>query len=146
MHLQGALDRRLQHESGAMPKFGVTSEKERELERRMAACGLREEDFKERFIRSGGPGGQKVNRTATCVYLSHGPTGLEVKMQKERSQALNRFFARRRLCQLLEERDPNLVSPENKKRDRARKQKSRRKRRSQKKYGGEDSGGESTAD
>ena len=112
-----------------MPKFGVTPAKEAELAARMTACGLRDSDLRESFVRSGGPGGQKVNRSATCVYLKHIPTGLEVKMQQGRSQALNRFYARRRLCELLEERALGGESPENLARLRRRKQKDRRRRR-----------------
>jgi len=77
--------------------FGVTDRKQAELEARMVALGLREEDFEEKFIRSSGPGGQKVNKTSSCVVLRHVPSGLEVKMQKERSQPLNRYRARKRL-------------------------------------------------
>jgi protein subunit release factor B len=116
-----------------MNVFGVTPEKAEQLNARMAACGLREEDLEETFIRSGGPGGQKVNRSATCVRLLHRPTGLEVKMQRERSQALNRFFARRRLCELLEARAEGHASPEARERDKIARQKARRKRRTQKK-------------
>jgi protein subunit release factor B len=112
-----------------MPRFGVSTAKEEELVRRMAAVGLREEDLQESFVRSGGPGGQKVNRSATCVQLVHRPTGLEVKMQQERSQALNRFFARRRLCELLENRLLGSDSPEALKQAKLRKQKDRRRRR-----------------
>ena len=65
---------------------------------------LREEDLEERFVRSGGPGGQNVNKVATCVILRHRPTGLEVRMDRERSQALNRLLARRLLARKLEER------------------------------------------
>lgn len=113
-----------------MLSFGVTPAKEAELRDRMAACGLREEDLDEHFVPSRGPGGQKVNRSATCVQLAHRPTGLDVKMQRARSQALNRFYARRRLCELLEARTLGNESPEAKARDRIRKQKSRRGRRS----------------
>ena len=113
-----------------MPIFGVTPEKEAELRKRMDACGLRESELHESFVRSGGPGGQKVNRSATCVQLKHLPTGLEVKMQKERSQALNRFFARRRLCELLEQRILGESSPGGQLTEKIRKQKARRKRRS----------------
>ena len=112
-----------------MTRFGVSPQKEDELVARMDACGLREADLDESFISSGGPGGQKVNRSATCVYLKHVPTGLEVKMQQERSQALNRFFARRRLCELLEGRDQGAASPEARRRAKLRKQKDRRRRR-----------------
>ena len=117
-----------------MPKFGVSPEKEKELLQRMRACGIHEGDLEERFISSGGPGGQKVNRTATCVRLKHVPTGLEVKMQKARSQALNRFYARRRLCELVEQRDPGRSSPVDEKREKIRRQKARRNRRSRTKY------------
>lgn len=112
-----------------MPSFGVSPEKEAELRARMVSCELAEGDLDEQFIRSGGPGGQHVNRTATCVYLCHRPTGLEVKMQKARSQALNRFYARRRMCELLEARTLGAASPEARAREKARKQKDRRRRR-----------------
>jgi len=112
-----------------MPKFGVTPKKEAELQGRMEACGLRESDLDERYVRSGGPGGQKVNRSATCVQLRHRPTGLEVKMQKARSQALNRFHARRRLCELIENQTLGGDSPEARRREKLRKQKARRRRR-----------------
>jgi len=112
-----------------MGKFGVTARKEKELADRMAAAGLREADLDERFVRSGGAGGQHVNRTATCVYLVHTPTGLEVKMQKARSQGLNRFYARRRMCELLEARQLGEASPEAQRIAKIRKQKKRRQRR-----------------
>jgi len=64
------------------------------LERRMALLGVREEDIIESFIRSSGPGGQNINKTSTCVYLKHLPTGIEVKCQRQRSQLLNRSLAR----------------------------------------------------
>ena len=64
------------------------------LEKRMALLGVREEDIVESFIRSSGPGGQNVNKTSTCVYLKHLPTGIEVKCQRQRSQLLNRSLAR----------------------------------------------------
>ena len=117
-----------------MPKFGVSPEKEKELLQRMRICAIREDDLEEQFIRSGGPGGQKVNRTATCVRLKHVPTGLEVKMQKARSQALNRFYARRRLCELVEQRDSTQTSTLDKKREKIRRQKARRNRRARTKY------------
>jgi protein subunit release factor B len=65
------------------------------LHDKMEALGIKETDIIERFVRSQGHGGQKVNKTSTCVYLKHVPTGIEVKCQKERSQSLNRFLARR---------------------------------------------------
>jgi protein subunit release factor B len=110
--------------------FGVTRKKQDELEARMAALGLREADLREKYIRSSGPGGQKVNKTASCVYLKHIQTGLDVKMQRERSQALNRYYARKRLCELVEQGKFGSKSPAALKADKIRKQKQRRKRRS----------------
>ena len=72
----------------------IVAEKTLTLEKRMFLLGVREEDIVESFIRSSGPGGQNVNKTATCVYLKHLPTGLEVKCQRQRSQLLNRSLAR----------------------------------------------------
>ena len=113
-----------------MPRFGVTPQKEEALRQRMEALGIQEADLSESFIRAGGPGGQKVNRTASCVYLQHTPTGLDVKMQQARSQNLNRYYARRRLCELLEAQQQGVDSPEAKRAEKIRRQKSRRKRRS----------------
>ena len=115
-----------------MPDFGVTPEKAKVLAERMDASGIREEDLRESFVRSGGPGGQKVNRSATCVQLVHLPSGISVKMQQARSQALNRFYARRRLCELLETQLQGRESPEQMEAARIRKQKERRKRRHKK--------------
>ncbi len=74
------------------------------LEKKMLALGVREEDIVENFIRSSGPGGQNVNKTATCVYLKHLPTGLEVKCQSQRYQMLNRNLARHILLSKIENR------------------------------------------
>ncbi|MBN2182988.1 MAG: peptide chain release factor-like protein [Sedimentisphaerales bacterium] len=109
--------------------FGTTQKKQQELETRMAALGLREEDIQERYVRSSGPGGQKVNKTASCVYLKHLPSGLEVKMQRQRSQGLNRYYARKRLCELLENERLGDKSPAALKAAKIRKQKQRRRRR-----------------
>ena len=95
----------------------------------MQKCGVRETELEEKFIRSGGAGGQKVNKTSTCVYLKHIPTGLAVKVQKSRSQGLNRFYARRQLCELIENKTLGKDSPEAKRIEKIRKQKGRRKRR-----------------
>jgi len=119
-----------------MSKYGVTPQREVELLARMAACGLVEGDLEEKHIRAGGPGGQHVNRSATCIYLKHRPTGLEVKMQRERSQGLNRFFARRRMCELLEAQAGGQTKADAD-REKIRKQKARRKRRGKGKVKGE---------
>ncbi len=113
--------------------FGITQKKQEELEKRMASLGIREQDIEEKYIRSSGPGGQKVNKTSSCVFLMHIPTGIEIKMQKERSQGLNRYYARKRLCELLEEEKLGKKSPAALKAEKIRKQKQRRKRRSKQK-------------
>jgi protein subunit release factor B len=85
-----------------MINFGITQQKKQELEQRMRNCNLLENDIEETFVRSGGKGGQKVNKSSTCVYLKHIPSGLAVKVQKSRSQGLNRYYARKQMCELLE--------------------------------------------
>jgi len=96
----------------------------------MARLGVREDDIVEKFIRSQGPGGQNVNKTSTCVYLRHIPTGIEVKCQQERSQAQNRFLARRVLLKKIEARLLGKLSEERKRIEKIRRQKRRRSRRS----------------
>lgn len=113
-----------------MSLFGVTAEKESELREQMQVAGLREEDLVEKFVRSSGHGGQNVNKTATCVYLKHVPSGIEVKISRERSQGLNRFFARRRLLERYRAEVLGQVTEADKRREKLRKQKKRRYRRS----------------
>jgi protein subunit release factor B len=115
-----------------MPDFGVTEKKAEALSRRMAALDVREEDLQESFVLGGGKGGQKVNKTAAAVQLRHTPSGVEVKAHRERSQALNRYYARKRLCELLEEQRLGKKSPEALKAEKLRRQKQRRKRRTKK--------------
>src|ERR1700747_1681405 len=85
-----------------MGSFPVSLDKETQLTKRMAELGVQESDIEESFVRSGGHGGQNVNKTATCVMLVHRPTGLQVKCQSTRQQGLNRFFARRLLLDKIE--------------------------------------------
>ena len=85
-----------------MTTFPVSPKKALELQELMRKFGVAESDFEERFVRSGGPGGQNVNKVATCVILRHRPSGLEVRCQQERSQALNRFLARRILLRRID--------------------------------------------
>lgn len=85
-----------------MSTHAVNSENEDLLARRLAALGVREEDIEESFVRSGGHGGQNVNKTSTCVMLVHRPTGIQVKCQTTRHQAQNRFLARTLLADKIE--------------------------------------------
>jgi protein subunit release factor B len=117
-----------------MPYFAVSEEKNRWLQERMKALNIREEDIIERFVRSSGKGGQKVNKSATCVYLKHIPTGIEVKCMETRSQSINRFLARRELIWRIEELF-GLPSSRDKRLERIRKQKLKRKKRAKGKYG-----------
>ena len=107
--------------------------KAEELKMKMAKFGIAESDIEELFILSSKKGGQHVNKTSTCVYLKHRPTGIEVKCQKERSQALNRFLARR----ILAERIASLIlgreSEAEKRYEKIRRQKRRRSRRAKEK-------------
>ncbi len=82
--------------------MAVSPEKQQALQETLKKLNIREEEVIEQFIRSQGAGGQKVNKTSSAVYLKHLPTGLKVKMQKERSQALNRFLAWRLLAEKVE--------------------------------------------
>lgn len=116
-----------------MSFFGIRPEKEKALLDRMRKFAVREADIMEKFIRSGGKGGQRLNKVSTCVYLKHLPTGIEVKMQRERSQSLNRFLARRLLVQKIEEKIYGLQSEEQKRIAKLRRQKKRRSRRSKEK-------------
>lgn len=113
--------------------FGVSPEKETALAERMQKLGIREEDLVEKFIRSGGHGGQNVNKVATCVYLKHIPTGTEVKCQQERSQALNRFFARRLLVDKIEQQVLGAESAERQRIEKLRRQKRKRSKRAKEK-------------
>ena len=110
-------------------KFGIRKDKEDALKAKMASLGIKEADLEEKFIRSGGKGGQKVNKTATCVYIKHKPTGIEVKCQIERSQALNRFLARRILVNKIESLVLGEKAEEQKRIEKIRRQKRKRSRR-----------------
>jgi protein subunit release factor B len=111
----------------------LNPEKEKALDARLNRLGIRKSDINEKFIRSGGPGGQRTNKTATCVYLKHIPTGIEVKMAQERSQALNRFLAWRLLADKIEEKILKVKSERQKKIEKIRRQKRKRSKRAKEK-------------
>jgi protein subunit release factor B len=116
--------------------FALNEEKNRWLKERMEALGIHEKDIEEKFIRSSGKGGQKVNKTSTCVYLKHIPTGIEVKFMRERNQSLNRFLARRELVKRIEKLSGQLT-PDDVKIAKTKRQKSKRRKRARLKYGRE---------
>ena len=113
--------------------FSASSNKEAALKTKMALLGIKEADLEEKFIRSSGKGGQKVNKSSTCVYLKHKPTGIEVKCQKERSQGLNRFLARRILVNKIESLILGKKAEEQRKIEKIRRQKRKRSRRAKEK-------------
>jgi len=113
--------------------YGVGPDKERALAERMEKLGIREADIIEKFIRSGGHGGQNVNKVATCVYLKHLPTGTEVKCQQERLQSLNRFLARRILADKIETAIRGRQSAEEQRIAKIRRQKRKRSKRAKEK-------------
>ena len=112
-----------------MTVFPVSPKKQLELQQRMQRLGVQEEDLEERFVRSGGPGGQNVNKVSTCVVLRHRLSGLEVRCQQERSQALNRFLARRILLARLEAQRLGRLSEEAQRVAKLRRQKRKRSKR-----------------
>lgn len=117
-----------------MVRYAVSDEKNRWLQEKMETLGIQEKDIEEKFVRSSGSGGQKVNKTSTCVYLKHIPTGIEVKCMKERSQSLNRFLARRELVTRVEKMSGRLME-ENTIIEKVRRRKSKREKRARLKYG-----------
>ena len=103
----------------------------------MNRLGIREEDIEETFTRSSGPGGQNINKLATCVFLRHRPSGITIKVMRERSQALNRFLARRSLAEKIATQIHGEDSAKRKKVQKIAKQKKRRKRKTAKKLAGD---------
>lgn len=118
-----------------MTGFAVSEGKNRKLAESMEALGIREGDIEEKFVRSSGRGGQHVNKTSTCVYLKHLPTGIEVKCMTDRSQSVNRFLARRELVNRAA-RFIGLPAQDDIKAEKIRKQKAKKRKRASDKYGG----------
>ena len=99
----------------------------------MKRLGVTERDLEERFTRARGPGGQNVNKVSTCVVLRHRPSGIEVRCQRERSQALNRFLARQRLLRRIETERLGRLSAEARRIAKLRRQKRKRSKRAKEK-------------
>jgi protein subunit release factor B len=116
-----------------MSIFPVTNTKEQALKAVMEGLNIKEADIQESFVRSGGHGGQNVNKTSTCVYLRHIPTGIEVKCQKERSQAMNRYHARVLLVKKIEQQIKGRQSDEIQRIEKLRRQKRKRSKRAKEK-------------
>jgi len=116
-----------------MSKFPVSPKKEKDLLDRMEKWKVFEDDLKETFVRAQGQGGQKVNKTASCVMLYHAPTRFRVKCQVYRTRALNRYLARRILLEKIEERELGRESEKQKKREKIRRQKRKRSKRAKEK-------------
>ena len=116
-----------------MAEFAVSVEKNRWLKARMEQLGVAEGDLEESFVHASGRGGQHVNKSSSCVYLKHLPTGVEVKCMEARSQSLNRFLARRYLLEKVEALAGG-VTLRDVEAEKLRRQKARRKRRSGAKY------------
>jgi peptide chain release factor len=113
--------------------FPLSGPKAQALAARMERLGIREEDLTEHFVRSGGKGGQNVNKVSTCVVLEHQPTKTLVKCQLERSQALNRYRARQLLADKIEGQLLGQASAETQRIARIRRQKRRRSQRAKEK-------------
>jgi protein subunit release factor B len=111
-------------------QFPVSADKVRELRARLDQLGIREDDLEEQFVRSGGKGGQNVNKVSTCVVLVHLPSGMRVKCQQERSQGLNRYLARKLLADKIEAERLGQASAREQEAEKVRRQKRRRSRRS----------------
>ena len=116
-----------------MLTFSVSAKKEDALRQKMERLGIFEKDLVEKFVRSSGHDGQNVNKTSTCVYLKHIPTKVEVKCQKERSQGMNRYFARKILADKIEAMILGEESEEQQKIAKIRRQKRKRSKRAKEK-------------
>lgn len=106
----------------------ITPEKWTALLQRMKELGISDNDLIEKFIIGSGKGGQKLQKTSSCVFLKHLPTNIEVKCSQERSREDNRFFARRKLCELFEKKFFSIKTPKEIKAEKIKKQKKKRAR------------------
>jgi peptide chain release factor len=111
----------------------ISQEKWRELEQKMESLGIDDKDLIEKFILGSGSGGQKINKTSSCVYLKHLPTGIEIKCQQDRSREVNRYLARKELCERLASQILQIKTKKQHLAEKIRRQKRRRSRRSKEK-------------
>ncbi len=111
----------------------IRKEKVEELKRKMGELGIKEDDLLEKFILGSGSGGQKINKTSSCVYLKHIPSGEEVKCQKDRSREMNRYYARKEIYERLRKKIENVLSEKEQAQEKIRRQKRRRSRKSKNK-------------
>jgi protein subunit release factor B len=116
-----------------MVDFAVSLKKQEELNKVFKKYGIKESDIEERFVRSPGKGGQNVNKVSTAVYLKYPPFGIDVKCHKERTQGLNRFFARRLLAKKIEEKILGNTSKKQQEIEKIRRQKRKRSKRAKEK-------------
>lgn len=112
-----------------MAEVFISEQKRKALTEEMLRLGIQEETLIEKFILGSGKGGQKVNKTSSCVYLKDPEHDIEVKCQRSRSRDQNRFLARRELCEKLKERIEGERSKRQAAQEKIRRQKRRRSRR-----------------
>jgi protein subunit release factor B len=112
---------------------GISPRKQKLLEERMHELDIQEKELVEKFIRCAGKGGQKINKTSSCVYLLHTPSGMEIKCQRDRSQALNRYYARQMLCEAIAEKRHGEKTARRQAQEKIKRQKRRRSRRAKEK-------------
>ena len=116
-----------------MGRFPVSIDKEQKLLAEMHRLGIAEEDLSEKFIRGSGSGGQKINKTSSTVHLIHTPSGIEVRCQQTRSQSLNRYYARKELCEKIDDKLMGAESAKQQAREKIRRQKRKRSKRQKEK-------------
>jgi len=116
-----------------MPSFPVSKEKEKQLAERMKSLGIHEDAIKENFIRGSGSGGQKINKTSSCVQLTYDLSRIDIKCQERRSRGENRYHARVRLCDKVEEQQLGELSKKKQADEKIRRQKRTRSRKAKRK-------------
>ncbi len=113
--------------------MSISAEKEKLLLERMEKLGVKADEFRESFVRSSGPGGQHVNKSSTCAYIVHVPTGLSVKCGRTRSQSLNRLYAKRLLLDKIEKLRTGIAAAEKDRIEKIKRQKRKRSKRAKEK-------------